>query len=133
MAQRGGDEHAIEGHLRDARAEVVAVLANIVSEPGGEQFLHTGEDTGGEHLGAQRVLLQLLEIGLRSTFLRSAGGFLIPRSVGDIAKKKRGKIYIPEGIRSESFHRSIARRRDEPSPQACRPRWRPRERSPLGI
>lgn len=64
MAQGRGNEHAVQRHLRDARAEVVAVLADIVGEPRGQQLLQTGEHTGGEHLGAQRVVLQLLEVGL---------------------------------------------------------------------
>lgn len=55
VAQRGADEHAVQRHLGDARAEVVAVLADIVGEIRGEQFLQTGEHAGGEHLGAQRV------------------------------------------------------------------------------
>lgn len=75
VAQRGGNEHAVERHLGDARAEVVAVLAHIVSEPRGEELLQTGEHTGGEHLSAQRVLLQLLQVGLRSTFFGSVGAF----------------------------------------------------------
>jgi len=74
VTQGRGDKHAVQGHLRDARAEIVTVLADIMSEPRGEQFLHTREHTRGEHLGAQRVVLQLLEVGLRSTFLGSAGG-----------------------------------------------------------
>lgn len=57
VAQRGGNEHAVERHLGDARAEVVAVLADIVGEPRGEEFLKTREHTRGEHLSAQRVLL----------------------------------------------------------------------------
>lgn len=123
MAQRGGNEHAVERHLRDARAEVVAVLADIVSEPRSEKFLQTGEHTRSEHLSAQRVLLQLLEIGLRSTFLGSVGAF-----IGGF-----GHFYIPEGSRSGSLHRSIAHRRDAPDPRACHQQhWRPCGQSPPG-
>ena len=64
MAQGGADEHAVEKHLGDARAEVVAVFADIVGDPGGDELLKAGEDTGGQHLGAQRVGLQMLEIEL---------------------------------------------------------------------
>lgn len=64
VAERRGDEHAVQGHLGNARAEVVAVLANIVGKVGGEQLLQTREHTRGEHLGAQRVLLQVVEVGL---------------------------------------------------------------------
>lgn len=71
VTQGRGDEHAVQRHLGDARAEVVAVLADIMGEPRGQQLLQTGEHTGGEHLGAQRVVLQLLEVGLRRSIPRN--------------------------------------------------------------
>jgi hypothetical protein len=49
----------------------VAVLADIMGEPRGQQLLQTGEHTGGEHLGAERVVLQLLEVGLRRSIPRN--------------------------------------------------------------
>lgn len=64
VAEGGADEHSVQRHLGDARAEVVAVLADIVGDPRSQQFLQTGEHTGGEHLRAQRVLLELEEVGL---------------------------------------------------------------------
>lgn len=70
VAEGRGDEHAVERHLGDARGEVVAMLADIVGQVGGEEFLETREHTRGEHLGAQRVVLELLEVGLH-TFLGS--------------------------------------------------------------
>lgn len=66
MAQRGGDEQAVQGHLGHAMAEIVAVLANIVGDPGREEFLQGREDTRGQHLGAQRVRLQLAQVKLNS-------------------------------------------------------------------
>ena len=66
MAQRGGDEHAVQGHLGHAMAEIMAVLANIVGDPGREEFLQGREDTRGQHLGAQRVRLQLAQVKLDS-------------------------------------------------------------------
>ena len=66
MAQRGGDEHAVQGHLGHAMAEIVAVLADIVGDPGREEFLQGREDTRGQHLGAQRVRLQLAQVKLDS-------------------------------------------------------------------
>lgn len=39
VAEGRTDEHAVEGHLRNARAEVVAMLADIVGDPGGQEFL----------------------------------------------------------------------------------------------
>lgn len=64
MAEGRADEHSVEGHLGNARAEVVAVLADIVRNPRGQQLLQTGEDTRCEHLRAQRVLLEVEEVGL---------------------------------------------------------------------
>ena len=45
MAQRRGDEHAVQRHLGHTMAEIVAVLANIVGDPGREEFLQGREDT----------------------------------------------------------------------------------------
>lgn len=78
MAERRADEHAVQRHLGDTRAEIVAVLANIVGKPRGKQFLQTREHTGGEHLGAQWVLLELAEVGLRRSILRISGRFSWP-------------------------------------------------------
>lgn len=59
MAERGANEHAVEEHLGDTRAEVVTMLANIVGEVRSEELLRGREHTGGEHLRAQRVGLKL--------------------------------------------------------------------------
>lgn len=64
VAKRGADEGAVEGHLGDARGEVVALLAPIVGDPRGQELLQTRKGARGEHLGAQRVLLQVLQVGL---------------------------------------------------------------------
>ena len=42
----------------------MAVLGAVVSEPGGEDFLEGGEGARGEHFGAQRIGLELFEVGL---------------------------------------------------------------------
>ena len=65
VAERGADEGAVQGHLGDARGEVVAVLAPVMGNPRGEELLQAGQGARGEHLGAQRVLLQLLQVGLQ--------------------------------------------------------------------
>ena len=65
MTERRANEHAVQRHFRDARTEVMAVLADIVGEPRGQQFLQAGEHAGSEHLRAQRVFLQLAQVGLR--------------------------------------------------------------------
>jgi hypothetical protein len=43
----------------------MAMLALIVRQPGSQQLLQRRECSRGQHLGAQRVRLQLFEIGLR--------------------------------------------------------------------
>lgn len=94
VAERGADEHAIEDHLGHARTEVMAVLADIVGDPRGDEFLRPREHTGSEHLSAQRVRLQLLQVHLQITRLglsssqpladamREIFGLLLDRSRG---------------------------------------------------
>jgi hypothetical protein len=65
VAERRADEGAVDGHLGHARGEVVALPVLVVRNPRGQKLLEAGERSGGKHLGAQRVVLQLLEIGLR--------------------------------------------------------------------
>jgi hypothetical protein len=65
VAERRTDKGAVDGHFGDARGEVVAVLAAVMGNPRGKKLLQTREGARGEHFGAQRVLLQLLEVGLR--------------------------------------------------------------------
>lgn len=43
----------------------MAVLAPVVGDPRGEELLQARQGARGEHLGAQRVLLQLLQVHLR--------------------------------------------------------------------
>lgn len=58
------DEGTIDGHLRHAAGEVVAVLAAVFCDPRREQLLKTRERAGGDHLGAHRVVLELFEVPL---------------------------------------------------------------------
>lgn len=64
MAERRADEGTVERHLGDAGVEVVAMLAAVMRDPRGEQFLDAEESTRGDHLGSQRVRLELLEVCL---------------------------------------------------------------------
>ena len=64
VAQGRADEGAVDGHLGHARGEVVAALAAVVGNPRGQELLQAGEGARGEDLGAQRVGLELLEVGL---------------------------------------------------------------------
>ena len=65
MAQGSADEGAVCGHLGHARREVVAVLVAVLGQPRSKQLLAAGEGAGREHLGAQRMVLQLLDVGLQ--------------------------------------------------------------------
>lgn len=69
MAQRRRNKHAIQRHLGHAMAEVVAVLADIVGDPGREEFLQGGEQAGSQHFGAQGVGLELAQVELSCQFL----------------------------------------------------------------
>lgn len=66
MTQRSADKGSIGGHLGDARCEVVAVLVAVLGQPRGDQLLGTGKCASGKHLGAQRVVLKLLDVGLEN-------------------------------------------------------------------
>jgi hypothetical protein len=112
VAEGRGDEHSVQRHLGDARAEVVAVLADIVGDPRSQQFLQTGEHTGGEHLRAQRVLLELEEVCLLTIHSPDQCRFdIIGRGVWRC---------IPGDIHWPSFHRSIAHRRGARGLRTCR-------------
>ena len=64
VAKGRADEGAVDGHLGDARGEVVARLAPVVGNPRGQKLLQAREGARRQHLGAQRVALQLLEVCL---------------------------------------------------------------------
>jgi len=64
VAQGRADEGAVDGHLGHARGEVVAGPAPVVRDPRGQELLQAREGARREHLGAQGVALQLLEVGL---------------------------------------------------------------------
>lgn len=64
MAQGRANESTVNGHLGHARGEVMPILVLIVRNPRCEELLSTGKGTGGQHLGAQWVGLELLEVGL---------------------------------------------------------------------
>jgi hypothetical protein len=58
------DQGTVDGHLGDTRGEVVARLAPVVGNPRGQELLETRKGARGQHLGAQWVALQLLEVCL---------------------------------------------------------------------
>jgi hypothetical protein len=64
VAEGRADQGAVNGHLGHARGEVVAALALVMGNPRGEELLQTRKSARGEHLGAQRVRLQLPQVGL---------------------------------------------------------------------
>jgi hypothetical protein len=64
VAQRSGHQSTVDGHLRYTRGEVVAALTPVMGDPRREELLETRQRARGEHLGAQRVALQLLEVRL---------------------------------------------------------------------
>lgn len=69
MADWSHDESAVGSHLRNTASEVVSGLGAVLRDVGGKEFLETGERSGGEHLGAKRVLLQLEEVGLHTSLV----------------------------------------------------------------
>jgi hypothetical protein len=65
------DQSSISCHLGDSRCKVVSVLVAVLSQPRGQEFLETSESSGREHLGAQGVLLELLDVGLNCDYMIS--------------------------------------------------------------
>ena len=51
MAERGANESTVDGHLGDARGEVVAMYVAVLGDPGGEDLLQSRQSARGEHLG----------------------------------------------------------------------------------
>jgi hypothetical protein len=72
MAKGRANDGAVQGHLGHARGEVVAALTPVVGDPRGEELLQAREGARSEHLGPQRVALQLLQV--RLTRAKSAFG-----------------------------------------------------------
>jgi len=64
VSQWRADEGSIDRHLRHTRVDVAGMFANVLGDPRRKDFLYSRECAGSEHLCAQRVLLELLEVGL---------------------------------------------------------------------
>lgn len=63
VAQRCAHKGAVGSHLGHTRGEVVSMLVAVLSQPRSKKLLATGKCARSEHLCAQRVLLQLLDVG----------------------------------------------------------------------
>lgn len=63
-AEGRADESTICGHLGHTRCEVVAVLVTVLGQERRNEFLRSGQRASGQHLGAKRVLFELLDVGL---------------------------------------------------------------------
>lgn len=72
MAERRADKGTIHGHLRDPGREVASMSVPIFGNPRGKEFLRSRERSRREHLRPQRILLQLVEIGLVASVRRYA-------------------------------------------------------------
>jgi len=64
MAQRRANERAIDGHLGHTAGEVVTRLVAVFGDPRGQELLQSGERARCEHLGLERVFLELLQVPL---------------------------------------------------------------------
>lgn len=84
MAERSGNEHAVEDHLRHTRAKVMAVFADIMGDPRSDKLLGTRENTGSEHLGTERVRLKLLEVHLQIAGLGLSSSQTLANLVGQV-------------------------------------------------
>jgi hypothetical protein len=64
MTERCADERAVHGHLRHAASEVVSRLVAVFCDPRGQELLQSRKRARCEHLGLERVLLELLQVPL---------------------------------------------------------------------
>jgi len=64
MAQRRADQRTVDSHLRHATGEVMARLVAVFGDPRGQELLQGGKRSRGEHLGLERVFLELLQVPL---------------------------------------------------------------------
>lgn len=64
MSQRRADKGTVDCHLGHAAREVVAMLITVLRNPRGQELLERAERAGCDHLRAQRVLLELLQVPL---------------------------------------------------------------------
>ena len=62
MPKRSADKSTVKGHLGNSRVQIGAMFALVVRNPRRQKLLGAREDTRGQHLGAHRVRLQLLEV-----------------------------------------------------------------------
>ena len=70
MSKGSADKGTVEGHLGHTRGEVVAILVAVLCDPGSEDLLGTRERARGDHLGAERVRLELAQVCLSFTVSR---------------------------------------------------------------
>ena len=64
MTQGSADEGAIDCHLGDTAGEVMSVLVAVLCDPRGQELLQRAERARRDHLSAQRILLELLQVPL---------------------------------------------------------------------
>jgi hypothetical protein len=101
VAERSADKGTVEGHLGHTRGEVVAILVAVLCDPRSEDFLGTRERARGDHLGTQRVGLELAQVCLDSSI--SCGRMAVAFTLN-----------VQRGSRQ---HRHLWQRH-------CRPHWR---------
>ena len=68
VSQWSADEGAVYRHLRHAAGEVVTMLVAVFGNPRGEELLKSCQRAGREHLGAERVFLELLQVPLQLAY-----------------------------------------------------------------
>jgi len=87
VTQGRADEGTVDSHLRHSRIDVVPVRAAIFGNIGCEDFLQRRERARREHFCAERVCLQLLQVGLTEEGSMCVPGreTTVVRSYGEIA------------------------------------------------
>lgn len=65
MTQRRANESTVDRHLRHTAREVVTMLIAVLRDPRGQELLKRAERARRDHLRAQRILLELLQVPLQ--------------------------------------------------------------------
>jgi hypothetical protein len=93
MTERRADECAVNGHLRHATGEVVTRLVAVFCDPRCQELLQGSKRTRCEHLGLERVLLELLQVPL-SHLTRQLCAYGISRTTGTRQNAPRSQQYV---------------------------------------
>jgi hypothetical protein len=118
VADGSHDEGAVRCHQRHLGREVVSMLAPILCDVRRQQLLQTAEGAGCQHLGSERVLLELREVRLVTVSVNWMRNSSIGKpsygevAIGDFASSRRGDLVGGANGRLDGVLFELDRHRD---------------------